>query len=132
MELAFVTYGWTGKLLTTYDMRQFKGEGLYWWNTLGKMLIPNKPLQLTSKEILAHFKRKLCSTKDILDIQKKFLTLKKGRMAIDEYSNAFTDNMEFDLHVVLDELNKIDRYSKRLPWEYYVVVKQIRTFEVAI
>lgn len=113
-------------------MRQFKGEGLYWWNTLGKMLIPNKPLQLTSKEILAHFKRKLCSNKDILDIQKKFLTLKKGRMAIDEYSNAFTDNMEFDLHVVLDELNKIDRYSKRLPWEYYVVVKQIRTFEVAI
>lgn len=53
-------------------------------------------------------------------------------MTVDEYTNDFTDEMEFTLHVVPDELSKIDRYSKGLPQEYYVPVKQAHTFETGI
>lgn len=53
-------------------------------------------------------------------------------MTIDAYNNAFTDKMEFDLCVVPDELAKIERYSKGLPWEYSVSIKQALNFEAAI
>lgn len=48
---------------------------------------------------------------------------------MDEYTNAFTDKMEFARRPVPDELNKIDKYPKGKPWEYTVSVKQERTFE---
>lgn len=35
--------------------------------------------------------------------------------------------MEFSQCVVIDELTKIDRYAKGLPWEYSMSVKQVRT-----
>ena len=43
---------------------------------------------------------------------------------MDEYTNAFTDKMEFALRIVPDELTKVDRYAKGLPWEYAVPVRQ--------
>lgn len=58
--------------------------------------------------------------------------LKKGNMSLDEYTNAFTDKMEFSQHIVPNELMKIDRYAKGLPWEYYVPVCQALTLEVVI
>ncbi|KAL7598686.1 hypothetical protein Lser_V15G21526 [Lactuca serriola] len=53
-------------------------------------------------------------------------------MSIDEYTNAFTDKMEFALRIVLDEMAKIDRYAKGLPWEYAMPVHQTPTLEAAI
>ena len=53
-------------------------------------------------------------------------------MSIDEYTNAFTYKMEFALRIVPDELAKIDRYAKGLPWEYTVPVRQTPTLEAAI
>lgn len=49
-----------------------------------------------------------------------------------KYTNAFTKKMDFTLHVVLDELETIDRYAKGLPWKYIVPVKQKHIFEAAI
>ena len=59
----------------------------------------------------------------MLELENQLLTLKKGSMTDEEYTNAFTDKMEFALDVVLDELVKIDRYSKGFPREYFVLVK---------
>ena len=38
--------------------------------------------------------------------------------------------MEFALRIVPDELTKIDRYAKGIPWEYAVPVRQSLTLEV--
>ncbi|XP_023754540.1 uncharacterized protein LOC111902976 [Lactuca sativa] len=130
--MAFVTCGCTGKIQNAYVVRQFKVASIRWWNTLGKTLIPNKTLQLRWEECLTHFKRTFSSAEDMLDLENQLLTLKKGSMIVDEYTDAFTDKLEFALRVVPDELAKIDRYSKGLPWEYYVLLKQASTFELAI
>ena len=53
-------------------------------------------------------------------------------MSIDEYTNNFTEKMEFALRLVPDELTKIDKYAKGLPWEYAVPVRQAPTLEAAI
>ena len=53
-------------------------------------------------------------------------------MSVDEYTNAFTDKMEFALRIVPDKLTKVDRYAKGLPWEYAVPVRQAPTLEAAI
>ena len=53
-------------------------------------------------------------------------------MTFEEYTNALMGKMEFALHVVPDELAKIDIYSKGLPWEYSVPVKQAPNFEEPI
>ena len=132
MELAFMTCGCRGKLQTTYAVRQFRGGAVRWWNTLGKILSPNEPLQLTWAEFLVQFKRKFCSAQNLLELENKFLILKKGSMSVDEYTNAFTDKMEFALRIVPDELTKVDRYAKGLPWEYAVPVRQAPTLEAAI
>ncbi|XP_023749724.1 uncharacterized protein LOC111898008 [Lactuca sativa] len=68
----------------------------------------------------------------MLELENWFMTLKKGSMYIDEYTNAFTNKMEFSLHIVPNELTKIDKYTKGLPWEYVVPIFQATTFEVAI
>lgn len=57
-----------------------------------------------------------------IELENQFLTLEKGDMYIDEYTNAFTDKMEFTLRIVLDELSKIDSYAKGFPWEYSVPI----------
>ncbi|KAL7603493.1 hypothetical protein Lser_V15G16676 [Lactuca serriola] len=132
MELAFMTCGCRGKLQTTFAVRQFRGSVVRWWNTLGKTLSPNEPLQLTWAEFLVQFKRKYCSAQNLLELENQFLTLKKGSMSIDEYTNNFTEKMEFALRLVPDELTKIDKYAKGLPWEYAVPVRQAPTLEAAI
>lgn len=43
-------------------------------------------------------------------------------MSVDEYTNAFTEKMEFALCLVPDELTKVDKYEKGLPWDYTVLV----------
>lgn len=53
-------------------------------------------------------------------------------MIIDEYTNVFTNKMEFALHIVLDELTKIDSYAKGLPWEYIVLVKQTPNIDAVV
>ena len=73
MESAFWTCGCTGKLQITDAMRQFKGTTMRWWNTLGNILSPNKPLQLTWDAFLTHCKRKLCSAEKMLELEKKFM-----------------------------------------------------------
>ena len=78
------------------------------------------------------FKRKYCSTQNLLELETQFLTLKKGSMTIDEYTNNFTDKIEFALRLVPDELTKIDKYAKGLPWEYVVPVRQAPTLEATI
>mgnify|MGYP001545756043 CR=1 FL=1 len=123
MELAFITYGCKGKLQTTYVVRQFRGGFVRWWNTLGKMISPNEPLQLTWAEFLVHFTCNIRSSQNMVELEKQFLTLKKGNMSIDEYIVAFTEKMEFALHIVPDELTKINNYTKGLPWEYIVPVR---------
>lgn len=57
------------------------------------------------------------------------LSLTKGSMSADEYTNAFTDKMKFAQRLVSDKLTKIDRYAKGISWEYIVPVNQTRTFE---
>ena len=118
-----------GMLQTTFAVRQFRGSAARWWSTLGKTLSPNEPLQLTWAEFLVHFKRKYCSAQNVLELENQFLTLQKGSMLVDEYTNNFTNKMEFSLHIVPDELEKIDMYAKGLPWEYAVPVRQARTLE---
>lgn len=86
IDLAFITCGSTGKLQTTYTVRQFKGVVIRW----KKMLTPNKPMQLTWEQFLTHFKHKLCSAKDMLELADQILTLKKGSLTVDKYTNAFT------------------------------------------
>jgi len=132
MELAFMTCSCKGKQQTTFAVRQFRGGVVRWWNTLGKTLSPNEPLQLTWAEFLVHFKRRYCSAQNLLELENQFLTLKKGSMSIDEYTNNFTEKMEFALRLVPDELTKIDKYAKGLPWEYAVPVRQAPTLEAAI
>lgn len=58
-----------GKLWTTYDVNQFKGATLRWWNTLGKAISPNKPLQITWVEFLVHFKLKFCLAQSMLELK---------------------------------------------------------------
>ena len=55
-------------------------------------------------------------------------------MSIDEYANAFTDTdkMAFSLCIVPDELTKIDKYTKGLPWEYTMPLRQAPTLEATI
>lgn len=53
-------------------------------------------------------------------------------MIVDEYTDVFTDKMEFSLRVVPDELSNIDRYSMGLPWEYFASVKSAHTFEAVV
>ncbi|KAL7617289.1 hypothetical protein Lser_V15G00773 [Lactuca serriola] len=53
-------------------------------------------------------------------------------MSIDEYTSAFTDKMEFPLRIVPDELTKINKYTKGLPWAYVVPIRQSPTFKTAI
>lgn len=53
-------------------------------------------------------------------------------MLIDEYTNAFTNKMEFTLHLVANELTKINMYSQGLPWDQIVPDKQEPTFEASI
>lgn len=55
---------------------------------------------MTWEEFLTHFKNKFSSTEDMFELENQLLTLKKGSMTVDEYTNAFTDKMEFDLRVV--------------------------------
>ncbi|XP_052621088.1 uncharacterized protein LOC128126933 [Lactuca sativa] len=55
-----------------------------------------------------------------------------GNMYIDEYMNAFTDKMEFSLRIVPEELTKINKYTKGIPWEYTMPVRQALTLEAAI
>lgn len=76
-------------------------------DTSGKHLSPNKPLQLTWEEFLTHFKHKFCSTKNLLELENQLLTLKKGSMFLNDYTNAFTDKLEFALRVVPDKLSKL-------------------------
>ena len=76
------------------------------------MISPNKTLQLTWEEFLVKFKRNFYSAQSILELGKKLLTLKKGSMSIDVYTNAFTDKMEFPLCIVLDVLANINMYTK--------------------
>ena len=132
MQLAFMTCGCKGKLQTIFAVRQFRGGVVRWWNSLGNTISPNEPLQLTWAEFLVRFKRKFYSAQNLLELENQFLTLKKDNMSIDEYTNTFTDKMEFSLRIVPDELAKIDRYAKGLPWEYIVPVHQAPTLEAAI
>ena len=111
------------KVETTYAERQFKGSVVRWWNTLGKIISPKDPLQLTWTEFLIRFKRKYYSAQNILELENQFLNLKKGSSTLEEYTNSFTDKMEFVLRIVPDELFMIDRSMKGLPWEYTVPVK---------
>lgn len=60
------------------------------------------------------------------------MALIKGSMSINEYTNAFIDEMKFAMWLVLYELTKIDMYAKGIPWEYTVPFKQARTFEAVI
>ena len=53
-------------------------------------------------------------------------------MSIDQYTNNFTDKMEFALRLIPEELTKIDKYAKGLPWEYAVPVRQEPTLEATI
>ncbi|KAL7590803.1 hypothetical protein Lser_V15G34485 [Lactuca serriola] len=129
MGPTFMTCSCTGKLQITYTVRKFNGIAIHWWNALGKTISPNNPLQLTWEEFLTHLKRIFSSTENTLELENSLLTLKKGSMIVDEYTNTFIEKMEFSLHVVPDELFKIDRYSKGLPWEYFVLIKQAYTFE---
>lgn len=79
---------------------------------------PNKPLQLTWEELLTHFKRKFCPAENTLEIENQLLNLKNGSMTVHKYTNDFMDKMDFALCLITDELTKIDRYAKVLPWEY--------------
>lgn len=74
-------------------------------------------------EFLTHFKRKFCLDEDMFELENQLLTSKKGSITIEEYTNAFTDKMEFALRVVPDEPTKLDKYSKGFPWEYSIPVK---------
>ena len=96
------------------------------------MLSPKKPLQLTWDKFVTHFKRKISSDENLMELENQFLTLMKSSMSIDEYTNTFTDKMEFSLRVIPDKLTKVDRYSKGFPWEYTIPVKQAPTFEATI
>lgn len=51
---------------------------------------------------------------------------------MEEYTHASTDNMEFTLFIVPNELAKTDMYAKGQPWEYTMPVKQEPTFEAAV
>lgn len=73
---------------------------------MGNIISPNGPLQMTSEKFLVHFKRKFRSNQNMIELENKFLTLKKGNLSVDEYTNSFTDNIEFTLHLVPNELKK--------------------------
>lgn len=122
MMLAFITYGCKGMFQTTYVMYHFRGGVVHWWNTLGKTISPNEPLQLTWVEFLVYFKHKFWLAQNMLELETKFLTLKKGNMFVDEYTNSFKDKMEFSLHLVPNKIIIVDMYEKGVPWEYYVLV----------
>lgn len=53
-------------------------------------------------------------------------------MSTDEFTNAFSDKMDFAQHIVPDELEKIDRYAKGYPWEYSMLVKHAHTLEAIV
>ena len=115
MESAFITCGGMGKLQNAYVGKQFNGTKLCWWNMLGKIVSPNKPLRLTWDKFLTHFNRKFCSAEKMLELENQFLALRNGSMSVDEYINAFIGKMEFALRLVPDELTKIEWYAKGLP-----------------
>lgn len=68
----------------------------------------------------------------MVDLENQLLALNKGNMMVGEYTNAFIDKMELALCMVLNELNKIYRYAKRLPWEYTVPVKHEPNFQAVV
>lgn len=104
MYLAFITPRCTDKLQTIFNMKKFKVTKICWWNTLGKTMSPDDLLQLTWAEFMVYFKRKFFSTQNMLELENQFFMLKKGFMSIDEYTNAFSDKMEFYLCIVPEEL----------------------------
>ena len=99
---------------------------------MGKILSPSKLFQLIWDEFLTHFMRKFCLAKKMLELENQFLALTKGSMSVDEYTNSFTNKMEFSLRLIPDELTNIDWYAKGIPWEYIVLVKHAPTFEVVV
>ena len=50
---------------------------------------------------------------------------------MEEYTNAFTDKMEFALRIVMDELAKINSYEKGFPWEYSMPIKHAPMLTIA-
>ena len=115
MELAFIACGCKGKFQTTCVVHRFRVGAVCWWNILGKIISHNEPLQLTWAEFLVHFKCKFCSAQNMLELENQFLPLKNDNMSIDEYTNAFTDEMDSTLRLVPDELTKVDKYAEGLP-----------------
>ena len=67
-----------------------------------------------------------------MELENHILALTMRSMSVDEYTNAFTDKMEFALQLVTDKLTMIERYAKGLPWEYTVSVKQEPTFTATV
>lgn len=132
MDLTFITCGCKGKLQTTYTVRQFRLGAIRQWITLGKIIIPNEPLQITWGKLLIHLKSMFYLTQNKLKLHNQFLTLKKGNMSIDEYTNAFIEKMEFILCLLHDKLIKFDKQPKRLPQDYVVLLPHTPTHEATI
>lgn len=49
----------------------------------------------------------------MLELENQFLALKKRNMSIYEYTNAFSDKIEFSLCIFPDKISNIDRHAKR-------------------
>lgn len=65
-------------------------------------------------------------------MENQFQDLKKGSMAIDEYTNTFTYKIEFSLLILQHERSIIDRYAKGLPWESSDLVHQANALDKSI
>lgn len=75
----------------------------------------------------AVFQKKILFNSDHTETREPIPNAKKGNMSIDEYTNAFTEKIEFTFCIVPNELSKIYRYDKVFPWEYSVLVHQPTT-----
>jgi len=94
--------------LTTY---QFEGEAEFWWGTV-------KPRQgedpMTWDRLLElldnkYYPRDIHRTKE-----RKFLTLKQGRMSVMEYAARFNELSRFAMHQVNTKERKMDHFEHGL------------------
>ena len=53
-------------------------------------------------------------------------------MSIDEYVVAFSEKMEFALHLIPNDMAKIDKFATGLPSDYSVAVRTATTFQSAV
>ena len=132
MEMAFATCGCSERQKTIFAVRQLKSTASRWWNTLVKSMAPGEAMNMPWEAFLVELKKRFCTERDLLQLQNEFLNLKKEKMSIDEYVAAFSEKLEFSLHLIPNELAKVDKFAAGLPSDYSVAVRTATTFQSAV